>query len=382
MIADGGRKTVAGCVAIAASQIVYYWHRDNPSHTSFATPVYPYGPAPVTYSVPAGTDLQWNLIRDSYYGYESEEECHAVAQLVYVVGTSSWLKYGVSTGGQISEVMPALYSQFRLDSQHAIKKRFTQQEWEDLLYGELASGRPILYAGDNPASGGHAVVVDGYDAATNRFHFNFGWGGSGDGYFTVDDETGMNGYCSSQECVYGIKPLIRNIQVTVDGTDHVARDESHEFILRLCNNSTLPLQGLRVYLTKTSQFMTIFEKPVFSTSDIIPNNGQELLIPFTAVPRIEGEACVMTITDGLGSNLGSTVVSIDRNTGVMATTTDTPLTVTTIPGGLCLTATQPTRVTLYSATGMACRCITVSRTATAMLPAGMYIVDGKKYLVK
>ena len=65
-IEDGHVKTAAGCVAVAAAQIVYYWRKDNPSETSYDTPVYPYGKAPVTYSIPAGTPMEWELMHDSY----------------------------------------------------------------------------------------------------------------------------------------------------------------------------------------------------------------------------------------------------------------------------------------------------------------------------
>ena len=46
-------------------------------------------------------------------------------------------------------------------------------------------GWPVYYSGQSP-DGGHAFVCDGYNDA-NLFHYNWGWGGSGDGWFDFDN---------------------------------------------------------------------------------------------------------------------------------------------------------------------------------------------------
>jgi hypothetical protein len=51
------------------------------------------------------------------------------------------------------------------------------------MRAELDQSRPILYSGRH-TSGGHSFVCDGYNA-NGQFHFNWGWGGSQDGYFTM-----------------------------------------------------------------------------------------------------------------------------------------------------------------------------------------------------
>ena len=93
VITDGNVKTVAGCVAIAAAQIAYYWRKDNPEYTLKDTPVYPYGAAPVTMSIPKGSPNNWKLIKDVYDKDDSPESKYAVAQLCYVLGTTSYLNY-------------------------------------------------------------------------------------------------------------------------------------------------------------------------------------------------------------------------------------------------------------------------------------------------
>lgn len=56
-------------------------------------------------------------------------------------------------------------------------------EWEEIIYSELAAGRPMVYRGSSDA-GGHAFVCDGYDG-NGLFHINWGWSGSDDGYFSL-----------------------------------------------------------------------------------------------------------------------------------------------------------------------------------------------------
>ena len=55
-------------------------------------------------------------------------------------------------------------------------------------------------------------MVDGYRASDNLFHFNFGWGGQGDGYYTVDDLTGMNGFNGQQGMTHAIHPRTYSLE--------------------------------------------------------------------------------------------------------------------------------------------------------------------------
>lgn len=247
IIEDGHVKTVAGCVAIAAAQIVNYWKRDNPEFLLMSTPTYPYGTAPVTLSIPEGEPNNWELILDSYSGEETAEQRNAVAQLVYAVGTTSYLNYGTSTGGQINDAANAVYSLYRLQSEYLNKTQATEEDWESLMYDNMERGFPVMYAGTTKSGSAHAFVLDGYDASNGLYHFNFGWGGSGDGYYSIDNETGVNGYCTRQSAVYNMMPEKRNISVrynvlNLSGHAHHGEIAAVQFFIK--NNSTLPLRKL------------------------------------------------------------------------------------------------------------------------------------------
>ena len=244
-------RAATGCVATAASQIIYYWRRDMNDRTKYSTPTYGYGDAPVTESIPSGTPLKWDLMKDSYSGSESEEYTNAVATLVACVGSSAWLTYGSSTSGQISNCCNVFSGQFSLNGGTTVwKDSYSQSSWEKMIISDLELGRPILYSGVHPSNGGHAVVIDGYKQSSNTFHFNFGWGsGNGyDGYYTVDDATGMNGFYESQGMVYQIYPKQANVdaQLTYVPNQFVSRVDNSIYA-RVTNNGTLPQSGYYMY---------------------------------------------------------------------------------------------------------------------------------------
>lgn len=315
VIPDGNIKTVAGCVAIAASQVAYYWRKDNPLATSEATPTYPYGKAPVTYSIPAGTEYRWDLMKDFYTLFEPEDEKEAVARLTYIIGTSTYLNYGSSTGGQIYDIINPFYNQFRLNAKYATKDNYSQKEWEQLLYDNLKKKQPIVYAGSD-GSGGHAVVIDGYNTTLNLFHFNFGWGGNGDGYYTVDDVTGMNGYMLGQDCVYDIYPLQRNIKISIDVADELYANITGEIDISIQNGSTFDIEGLCLFMSKNYMPPTNKADAIWCQEGRLKNDGSQRRFSVQFIPSFSSSKCYLVLTDGEMNILAQKSVTIQESSGI------------------------------------------------------------------
>ena len=242
-----GERCMTGCVATAGSQVTYYFRKDNPSQLSYDTPTYGYG-TPVTVSLPAGTPIEWSQMKKS--GSGTAEQNMAVAKLMYALGTSAWLTYGdgdgLATSGHNYKMGEAMQGQFRLNYQHAEKSGYSQENWEKLIYSNLVSRRPMLYSGVHPDNGGHSVVLDGYQKSTGLYHFNFGWGGQGDGWYTVDDKTGMNGFNSYQDLIYNITPQLQNMTGTLEATMLYQR-ASTTVTATVKNNGTLDYSGYYIY---------------------------------------------------------------------------------------------------------------------------------------
>ena len=74
------------------------------------------------------------------------------------------------------------------------QRDYTQEEWEAKIRESLDNGCPVPYAANNSGTGDsrHMFVIDGY-TDNGYFHFNFGWNGSGNGWFKLDNITPYQG---------------------------------------------------------------------------------------------------------------------------------------------------------------------------------------------
>lgn len=290
---DNGQKTLTGCEATAAAQVVYYFRRDNPSELLYSTPTYNEGwfNAPVTYSLPKGTPVRYDLMRLSGSGTAAQDT--AVAVLMYALGTCAHLGYGyqdgTATAGDTDKMGAAMDSQFNLTNDYCGKWNYTQMGWEMLVYSNLTSGRPMLYSGAND-DGGHAVVLDGYQASTGLYHFNFGWGGAGDGWYTVDDETGMNGFKSGQAMLSRITPKKANLkgELVLMGSLYMKVDNKIKAIIH--NNGTLACNSIKLYCgTNSSMLSNAEHEPLASVN--IPS-GKSAEVEWTYSPNRQANVYV------------------------------------------------------------------------------------------
>jgi hypothetical protein len=179
----GGSYT--GCVATAMAQIMKY--HTTPVTRTASIPGYTTTTNQWTIDAITGTtSYAWNYMTDTYSSSSSSAEKDAVAILMYHCGVSVEMDYTTSGSGANSQkVGVALVNYFGYDPSIQFKSReyYTDTEWENMLKNELDVGRPVYYAGSNPASG-HAFICDGYNNS-GQIHFHWGWGGLHDGYFVT-----------------------------------------------------------------------------------------------------------------------------------------------------------------------------------------------------
>ena len=185
-----GAHTPVGCVAVAVAQIMNY-HR---------------WPEQGTGSI----EYEWN---NSYLDRDFTECAYDwdnldVAQLLSDVGVACKMNYGVNSSSAYDvDAGRAFVRYFGYDKgmEYHVRHQlefydWKDADWEQMLRDELDARRPILYTGsrrDGRNYIGHAFVCDGYDDA-GYFHFNFGWGGTADGWYRVtpvdEDYTDVNEY--------------------------------------------------------------------------------------------------------------------------------------------------------------------------------------------
>ncbi len=169
---------LVGCVATAMAQIMKYhnWPDQGTGVYSYNHP--DYGILSADFGA---TTYNWSGMPNSISSSNLD-----VATISYHCGISVGMDYGPSSSGA-SMSANAFKNYFKYESvcDHKYKTPYSQTDWENMLKADLDNGRPVQYSGYG-SYGGHAFVCDGYDG-TNFFHFNFGWGGYGDGYFYLSN---------------------------------------------------------------------------------------------------------------------------------------------------------------------------------------------------
>ncbi|MBK7310700.1 MAG: C10 family peptidase [Sphingobacteriaceae bacterium] len=78
------------------------------------------------------------------------------------------------------------------------------------LKAELNAGRPVFAKG-----GGHFYLIDGYDAS-NKFHTNFGWSGTHNGYYAITSVTNAAGNFTPSNFLFNIKPISGTLESSKD----------------------------------------------------------------------------------------------------------------------------------------------------------------------
>jgi hypothetical protein len=212
---NSGKRAVTGCVATAMAQVMKFWGSPSKGSGFHSYSSQSFG----TLSADFGnTTYDWSSMPSSINSNNT-----AIATLMYHCGVSVDMNYGVESSGAyaISSGSPvtncaeyALKTYFGYKSTLSGLERvdYSDVTWLTKIETELDAGRPVIYTGFG-SGGGHCFVADGYDSR-NYLHFNWGWSGYYNGYFTIDALNpggvgtggGSGGYNSGQQVIIGIEP--------------------------------------------------------------------------------------------------------------------------------------------------------------------------------
>lgn len=212
---------VTGCVATAIAQVMYYhqWPQSCPALDAYTTRT-----RQIDMPALPATTFEWNKMQLTYKGNETGDPANSVATLMRYVGQANEMNYDLaSNGGSGAHIhkdkMINVFG-YNRNMFTAYRYNYTTAEWENLVYQELAAGRPVLYSGtshdvQSDEYGAHQFVCDGYDG-NGLFHMNWGWGGSSDAFFVLSvanphakgtgGGTGNGGYIYNQSALIGFQP--------------------------------------------------------------------------------------------------------------------------------------------------------------------------------
>lgn len=257
----------AGCVATAMSMLMDYYrypeygvggisyqpihYTYNSSNEITDTTVYP------RQVQSFNVKHDYNLMPNNLTAYTGE-----VAKLVWHLGISVLMDYGpTGSGAQSADALEAMknYWGYNRTAQQVPSSDYnTSSKWTAVIREELDSLRPIYYSA-NDGHDGHAFVLDGYrvenvvnstihytnaqvfdhidtvpsydedstiiytydsvfvtvhvdstlvydTTTTTRFHVNWGWGGSNNGYFDLTGNNHLDGYTQGEAAFIGCYP--------------------------------------------------------------------------------------------------------------------------------------------------------------------------------
>ena len=180
-------QTLVGCVAVAMGQVMYYW--GNPSQGEGYTAYFHqnYGPISINFE-------------DYYYDFDNMEDNNATSEsqiLLYHAGAAVNMDYshwgsGASVCWEGPSAQDALINHFNFIDDTACDTRinYDDEGWFNNLVEQLDNGWPMIFRGYGENDGpGHAWNVDGYQEG-GYIHCNWGWGGSSNGYFYINNLNG------------------------------------------------------------------------------------------------------------------------------------------------------------------------------------------------
>ncbi len=314
-----GGHVPCGCVALAMASIIHYFRYPETSQGGTHGYYSNYGYLSVNYS-------------NQHYSYDAMpysliKANNEVAKLIYHCGVAVDMSYYPDgSGAQSSDARDVLKNNYKYSSDIQAVNRsgwwgggYSNSEWIALLKEDLDNHYPILYSGYND-EGGHAFVCDGYDS-DNLFHFNFGWGGTNNGYFTVNsnDENNAGGFGSGQDIVCHIHPPLNSYPTFCSSTTINASAGSLEdgsgpldyqnnanctYIIRPENGKSVTIQLDALDLEENHDFLKIWNGD--------PNDGGTLVATYTGTSfnpteshYVAGPAAYITFTtDGAGTAAG------------------------------------------------------------------------------
>ncbi len=205
----GNEFCATGCVATSMAQVVNYYRWPEgqtasiPAYTSATNNIYCEELPP--------TQFNWE-----YMGFQQ------IARLMRYCGQAVKMDYGINaSSSDNSLIINALvdYFGFNPSAQCVYSRDYSDEEWADLLYNEIAAKRPIILSGTDIYRGGHSFIAHGYE--NGLFSINWGWSGSCDGYFALTNLASVGGdYTLFQSAIIGIQspagaPTIPKAKVVV-----------------------------------------------------------------------------------------------------------------------------------------------------------------------
>jgi hypothetical protein len=317
---DGG-QCVVGCVATAAAQIMYY-HKWPPEGVGSAS-YYWSGDNSCGGSTPGQT-----LSADFSDPYVYDNSTASVSEISYEMGVAFHMDYGrCGSGAYTMDGANVFPTYFRYDpSATAVyRANYSASSWFNLIKNNIDKGLPTLYRIYS-----HAIVCDGWrvSGGIDQYHFNYGWGGSNNAWYTVD-----NLYCPWSGCDPMVEAMVVNIiplsgrpwlsdafftDSTGDGDGMLEPGETAEMSVKIANYGAEPLTDVTVNLTVDDQSLSILTGSAYlgtiNPDDSADNSGAPFTfsIPADYISRIDSFRCEIIWNGGASKDTAVVTKAVGR----------------------------------------------------------------------
>ena len=197
-----------GCVATAMAQILKFWAYDKATP---AIPAYTKGGRSLE-ALPARS-FNYGIMKDTYSYSDNSAAATEVATLMLYCGQAVEMDYGEESAARVDEEHFHEYFGYNKNAITLHRGGFKADRWDELVYGELEAGRPLIYSG-LANDGGHQFICDGFK--DGLYHINWGWGGYCDGYFVlaimdpggsgIGGSSSGDGFTMRQDAIFRLQP--------------------------------------------------------------------------------------------------------------------------------------------------------------------------------
>lgn len=312
----------AGCVATAMGQVMKYYQfptSGNGSHSYFDSN---YG---YQYANFGSASYNYNAMPNSISSGNS-----SIANFLYQIAVSVDMQFDPSGSGAFSsDARDAMVNYFDYSSAASLEHRndYSTSDWVNMIMDELDNDRPVLYYGYG--TGGHAFVCDGYQGS-NYFHFNWGWGGSADGYFYLSN-LNPSGYTftNNQEAIISLYPnqpqgfcsgltVLSNSSGSFSdgsGTSNYGNESDCSWLIDVSGAGSITLNFSSFSLEEDYDFLRIYDgdddnAPLlasytgYNLPQSVTGSGDEMYIVFSSDQSVtdEGFSCSYNSSSGTFCN--------------------------------------------------------------------------------
>ena len=270
---DGDRRGQTGCAATSLAQVFYKWQ--YPTQPTPEVPGYTTRTRRIELPTLPSITFDWATMLPEYNFSATETQRNAVAWLMRYIGQAEQMDY-TNEGSEAWEddILRAchLFGYVGAHVEYKAKLNFdtngedmliSDADWSVMLQDELAAGRPVVYCAYSYSNAynsfyGHAFNVDGYDATTGMYSINWGWGGTGNGYFALRA-------FSNQGYSYNLGELM------VMGIEPPAPIEAYDPVMQPADSTYITLTSFRADWTDE----TPAENVISYTLEVNTDNGTE-----------------------------------------------------------------------------------------------------------